>query len=133
MKALMMCLLMWLFAAVGGNYYGELTVRPDRPFKMEKVRVQVDGNVDKGSVTVKIYKVRFSKMMPVRLDITIPGVKVVKNGNGYSLSGNGIVPSNGNKAYPSRMVRNLKGSMTGDQLYLEMTMGEAPLRYKGTK
>lgn len=80
-----------------------------------------------------IYKIKFVPKMPVRIDVTIPAVAVVKESEGVSFSCNNVVPLALGGEYPKYNVTSLDGTLTGDSLSFSLNFGEYPTRFKGTR
>lgn len=82
-----------------------------------------------GSATIDMRHVKFARMMPVHVDVTIPSLKV----DGASLQGDDIVPTTKGKRKEKRRVRQLTGSVDGDRLTFTCTMGGKPVSFSGKK
>lgn len=131
MRSPLLILLIWSLMTKGLIFTGTMVVRPESPFVIENMQVTVDEANSHGETTIHLHKVKFSKMMPVRLNIDIPHVKVTRNGSIQSFQGNDIVPQKGGKPYHSRIVKNLTGTLDRNRLKLALTIGDAPIRYDG--
>lgn len=113
------------------HFRGRLTVRPESPYVMRDVAVDVSWDKSGNTALVTLHHVKFSRMMPVRLTIQVPQVKVTPIAGGFQLSGDNIVPLKGGSPYPQRMVRRLQGTVKGSKLSLHLTIGTAPIHYEG--
>ena len=80
-----------------------------------------------------IYKIKFVPKMPVRIDVTIPAVDVVKESDGVSFSCNNVVPLALGGEYPKYNVTSLSGTLAGDNLSFSLNFGEYPTRFKGIR
>lgn len=113
------------------HFHGKLTVRPESPYVMTNVAVDVAWDKSGNTAIVTLQRVKFSRMMPVRLTIQVPHVKVSPNAGGWQLSGSDIIPFKGGSPYPQRMVKRLQGTIKGNKLNLQLTIGTAPIHYEG--
>jgi hypothetical protein len=109
-----------------GEYKGRMTV--GTRFTQEDVRVTVDA---KGNMT--LWRVRFARLMPVKIDVTVPGVHVTETPSEATLKGQNIVPQTDGKAYPSRTVTDLHGTIRKRQLQVMMQFGDKSLQFSGEK
>lgn len=113
------------------HYHGKLTVRPESPFVQNDVTVDVSADRSTGSATITLHRVRFSRMMPVRLTIQIPHVAMSSVSGGSQLYGHDIVPLKNGSPYAQRMVKHLYGSIKDGRLRLSLIIGTAPIRFEG--
>lgn len=133
MKSFILSILLCVFVASVpfGNYKGDLVVRPSSPYTMKDVKVRVVPNSARDKATIYLYQIKFSRLMPVKLDITLPNVSMTQSGNKYLIKGENIVPLKGGKPYPSRMVSFVKATLDEGNLDLNMCIGSAPIRFVG--
>lgn len=133
MRSLLLYVVFFVATALlpGGDYWGTLVVHPDSPYARKNVHVRVHPNKAHDKATITLYDIKFSRFMPVKLDIIIPDVKMSQRGNTYILSGSDIVPLKGGEPYPSRKVSEIEGTLTQGTLNMSLTIGSAPIRYSG--
>lgn len=117
----------WL--ALGGRlaaqeYVGTMTYGD---YRLENVRATLD--VRDGQATLTLYRIKFSRMMPVRVDATLAGISVV----GDSLTARRIVPTADGKPYPKYAVTGLRGSYTPQRASGSATMNGRPFSYSGRR
>ncbi len=79
-----------------------------------------------------MYRVQFAEAMPVKLDMTIPGVECKSVGERIELSGERIIPLAMGGEFPRYTITSLRGTLTDSELQLSMNCGEFPLTYSGT-
>jgi len=108
------------------TYVGTMTVGA---YTREGVKVFVQPSSQGSSLSMTMYKVKFARMMPVKLDVEINPVSV----DGKHLSADNIVPTNKAKRYEKYIVRDLDGVMDNGQLCFTCQMGSKQLVYKGKK
>lgn len=85
-----------------------------------------------GRGTLVMQRVKFAKMMPVRVDMSIAGLTVKKDRDGnLTLTGTDIVPTAGEKSYPKKTVTNFHGTLRGGTLTANFTMSEKKVTFTG--
>ena len=85
-----------------------------------------------GRGTLVMQRVKFAKMMPVRVDMSIAGLTVKKDRDGnLTLTGTDIVPTAGDKSYPKKTVTNFHGTLRGGTLIANFTMSEKKVTFTG--
>lgn len=135
MKKLLLILLFSFFGSFpeATDYYGTLTMNPNttKEYSLENIRVTLLPDNENNKATLVLHRVKFSRMMPVRVNVRIPDVTTSFSNGKLALSGNGIVPVNGANEHLERMVTNLGGSAVECQLSFKMKMGGIPMVYKG--
>ena len=104
------------------------TMELESGFTMEKVRVSLD---ETGNITM--YRVKFARIMPVKVDVLIPKVQIIGKEHPKSLKGDNIIPLVHNDPYPKRKISKLKGKVSAQSLSFECEMGGKKLHYKGQK
>jgi len=126
MKKLLYILLLVMLPemVVAREYVGTLYV--GESLKMENIRVEFVA-AKSGMVVVKMYGVKFSKWMPVRVDVEI---RNVKDEGGVLTLDYGVPMMNG-KVYEKRKVRNLSGKYDGKSVSLRMKLGKSDVRFNG--
>ena len=89
----------------------------------------VDGQ---GHATLVMQRVKFAKMMPVRVDMTVSGLTAKKDASGnLILSGTDIVPTAGSKSYPKKTITHFRGTVQGGTLSTTFTMSGKKVTYTG--
>ena len=90
-------------------------------------------SADGKTADIVIYKIKFVPRMPIRIDVTIPGVKVTSLQDGLQLSCHDVTPLAMGGEYPKYQVYNLQGSVIGNKLSRSLLFGEYPTRFSGTR
>jgi hypothetical protein len=114
-------------------FVGQLTVEPlsEHPFVMDSVSISMAVNDSTGTMTMVMYKVRFSPSMPITLDMTVTGIDAESNQGVFILSADSIVPQALGGPFPAYTISNLNGVMTDDSLHVSMNCGSYPLTFRG--
>jgi hypothetical protein len=118
-----------------GNYTGTVTVAPGTAdaFTLEGTEVKFTLSADKTTADIEMLKVKFAAAMPVSLDVLISGVTLTKTADGYSISGDNIVPTAmGGAPFAQYTITGLTGTVTASSLTLDMMMGTYPMSFEGT-
>ena len=120
-KRLFIMLLPVLFAFTlhGQTYVGTMTIGN---YTQHQVKVDLATAAD-GTATLTLHGVKFARMMPVKLDVTIAPV-ASKDG---TLRADGVVPTAKGKRYEKYTVRRLQGSAGKKQLQFRCQMGKKEL------
>ncbi len=120
-------------------YTGTFTVAPgtDDAYIRENARIEFTISPDRTTADMIMVQARFTPQggMP-EMDITVPGVTVAKTAEGYSISGDGIVPTTvmgGQTVEVDRFtMTDFTGTITEDEMSWEMMCGTYPLTFEGT-
>ena len=102
------------------------TMRLSGGYTLDNVRVTLD---EKGNLT--LYRVKFARMMPVRVDVLIPSVERKQENNRITISGDSIVPMVHNKPHQNRLITDLQGCSTQQSLVFRCMVGSKLLEYEG--
>ena len=104
------------------EYVGSLQMA--NGYSLDNVRVNID---KQGNLT--LYRVKFARMMPVRVDVLIPHL----TRSNHHVKGDNIIPLVNGKQYPKRIVTNLHGSVDDKSLHVRCLLGGKEMQYKGTR
>lgn len=118
-----------------GTYKGTISVdQNDGTFYTQNdVEMKITLSADGKKAEIELFKVGFSTAMPLKLDMTIPGVTVEEVTDGLKISGDQIVPlAFGGTEYPAFTITGMEGKVTPETISFEMTCGEFPLTFSGT-
>ena len=118
-RILLILLLAWV-SVTGTEYVG--TMRMESGYTLEDVRVTID---DAG--TIILYRVKFARMMPLRVDVVIPGVEQ----QDQQLSAEQIIPMVDDKQHPDRMITNLRGTADSRTIDFRCLFGGKEMHYRG--
>ena len=98
------------------------TMQMGSGYTLNDVRVSID---EQGNMT--LYRVKFARMMPIRVDVLIPHVKC----DNERISGEDIIPSVNGKQHPDRIVTHLHGTADKQTLDFRCLFGGKEMHYKG--
>lgn len=103
-------------------YSGVMNVVYDgEDFEQNGIEVQLGFNADSTMMDMKLVKVKFVPAMPVRIDVTVMEIPVVKEGDGeFSFYGDGIVPWAMGGPYDTYRVDSLEGKLNRGKLEFSM-------------
>ncbi|MDE6140198.1 MAG: hypothetical protein K2J31_05110 [Alistipes sp.] len=126
----------YILIPVDNTFSGELSVdQTDGTFfRQQDVELRYEMNIDDVPLTMDIYmyRVQFAEAMPVKLDMTIPGVDFSYEGGAIEIEGEGIVPLAMGGEFPAYTITGLRGKIENGRMTLSMTCGKYPLTYTGT-
>jgi len=114
-----------------GAYVGTLKVdqNDDTFYNQDNVKVEIE--FDEGTAKIIMHQVSFSERMPVKLDMTIPGVTANAITGGFEISGNNIVPLAGGGQFAQYTITDMSGTITTAAISFELTCGAYPLTFTG--
>lgn len=123
------------------KYAGVMTVRYEgEDFVQKDIKVQAGFSEDSTSVDIKLLKVKFVPAMPVRIDVTVMEVPVVRTEDGdFGFYGDGIVPWAMGGPYDTYRVDGLQGRISDGELEFSLTFYNTkkqegyPTSYDGTR
>ncbi|MDR0565968.1 MAG: hypothetical protein LBG47_02870 [Prevotellaceae bacterium] len=123
-------------AVTDGTYSGAMHVTQNDSagtvYTQDSVNVTFTPTAD-STAEIKMVQVRFSPRMPIKLDMTIPGVTAVKTSEGLALSGDSIVPLAMGGEYPVYTITGMTGTATPQTLSFELLCGAYPLTFSGKR
>lgn len=105
---------------MGTEYVG--TMRMESGYTLENVRVKVDSD---GTIT--LYRVKFARMMPVRVDVVIPNVRY----QDQLLCAEQSIPMVDDKQHPDRMITALRGTADDRAIDFRCLFGGKEMHYQG--
>ena len=145
--SLIMCAMMIVACENGDNnnlpnkpvekrcYMGTITVDQNDGTMYTQDDVEVDYELqDDGKLNFVMYNVKFATGMPLKLDMVVEGVSYYsKDGDVYTLSGDGIVPYAMGGPFEKFTITKLTGTITDNTMSMSFMCGEYPVTYEGTK
>lgn len=116
-----------------GDYIGTLTVDQNDGtiYTDSDIAVEIIINADT-SLDIIMKEVKFSSKMPVTLDMTIKNVQYTINGKVMVLSGTDLIPWAMGGEFPRYTITDLTGSISNQDITMEMSCGGYPLEYNGS-
>lgn len=115
-----------------GSYTGTLTVDQTDGTIYTQQNVNVTLQLIDGKAQIKMSQVAFSAQMPVKLDMTIPGITTAENAEGITISGDNIVPQAMGGDFPKYTIKQMNGKATPTNISFAMICGTFPLSFTGT-
>lgn len=122
---LLLCLLAFGFYAGAQTYIGTMTVDG---YTRENVKVTLK-KTEKEGLVLTMYKVKFARMMPVKIDFDIPQLKL----EGSQLTADGVVPVSKGKRYEKYTIHRLSGTADSKEISFNCLMGDKPFSFKGKR
>lgn len=122
---LLLCLLAFGFYAGAQTYIGTMTVDG---YTRENVKVILK-KTEKEGLVLTMYKVKFARMMPVKIDFDIPQLKL----EGSRLTADGVVPVSKGKRYEKYTIHRLSGTVDSKEISFNCLMGDKPFSFKGKR
>lgn len=113
-------------AVRGQNYVGTLTTNSYSQKEAHMV-VTISGE----RATLEMCKVKFAKLMPVKVDVKVKELECRKEGGISRLRGDGIIPLSGGKPHANRTIHGFKGTATANKLTFECKMGDKHVTFSG--
>lgn len=107
------------------TYVGTMTVDG---YTRENVKVTLKKS-EKEGIVLTMYKVKFARMMPVKIDFDIPQMKL----EGSRLTADGVVPVSKGKRYEKYTIRRLNGTADDKAIAFTCMMGDKPFAFKGKR
>ncbi len=126
MKNILFFILMAISLATSAQtYVGTMTVDG---YTRENVMVTLK-KLEKEGIVLTMYKVKFARMMPVKIDFDIPQMKL----EGSRLTADGAVPVSKGKRYEKYTIRRLNGTADDKAIAFTCMMGDKPFAFKGKR
>ena len=126
LKILILLSLMALgFNAEAQTYVGTMMVDG---YKRENVKVTLK-KTEKEGIVLTMYRVKFARLMPVKIDFDIPRLKL----EGGRLTADGVVPVSDGKRYEKYTIRNFDGTADSKQISFSCKMGDKPFSFTGQR
>lgn len=107
------------------EYVGTMTVDG---YTRKEVKVTLKKS-EKEGIVLTMYRVKFARMMPVKIDFDIPQMKL----EGSRLTADGVVPVSKGKRYEKYTIHRLDGKADSKEISFSCTMGDKPFSFKGKR
>lgn len=95
-------------------------------------RISINPSDKADSISITIFKAKLAQRMPA-MDIIIPGITVVKNGNVTLLSSETSVPLAMGNPFPNYTVTEFEGEIVNDEITFSLKFGSTPTSFSGQK
>lgn len=112
----------------GQTYTGELTTGS---YTQRNARMEV--RVSGSTCTLVMRHVKFAKLMPVKVDVEVKGLRCETDGANRKLKGNKIIPLNNGKPHEKYTICDFQGTVEGVTLEFDCRMGGKKVTFKGGK
>lgn len=115
------------------DYIGTLIVNYNgENYPNEGTAVSFTPSKDGKTAMLLLHKMKFVPKMPVRIDVTVPNISIIKTEDGFTLSCERVVPIALGGEFKRYTVTNLSGTITGSELSFKLNFGDYPTSFKGT-
>lgn len=122
---LLICLLTLGFSPSAQTYVGTMMVDG---YTRKDIKVTLK-KTEKEGIVLTMYRVKFARLMPVKIDFDIPQMRLEKD----KLTAEGVVPVSKGKRYEKYTIRRLCGTADSKQISFSCTMGDKPFSFKGKR
>jgi len=86
-----------------------------------------------GTAELTLYQVKFAPGMPMKVDVTIPGLTMTTTAEKITLTGTDIVPFALGGPFTQYTVTDLTGEIVGNKMTLNLKFGGTPTSFVGEK
>jgi len=125
-KLIVLLNLLFCLSLSATEYVG--TLRMASGYTLSDVRVSLD---EQGNLT--LYRVKFSRMMPVRVDVVLPNVTLREDSTTTVILGDNIIPTMNGKPKPERIATQLQGNVDGSSVVFHCLLGGKGMQFQGKK
>ncbi|MBR1766842.1 MAG: hypothetical protein IJ745_07415 [Bacteroidales bacterium] len=80
-----------------------------------------------GDIELRMYSVKFARLMPVKVDLEIPRLSL----DGTRLSGSNIIPTSKGKPYEKYKVTRFNGTADTEKISFSCLLGDKPMKFTG--
>lgn len=125
-KPLLTLLLLFLgLAATAQSYIGTMEIDG---YTRKNVDIRL-ARTQQGSIVLYMYNVKFARLMPVKVDMEIPGLTLADG----RLQGNGIVPTSKGKPYDKYRVTRFNGTADTEKITFSCFLGDKQMKFSGLR
>ena len=116
------------------DYVGTVTVESSAgTVENTGSRVEFTPSEDGTTADLVLHEISFSPRMPMKLDVTIPGVTVVSTPEKLTLSADEIIPFAMGGEFPNYKVTEFSGTIVGNKMTFSLKFGGTPTSFVGEK
>ena len=112
-------------AATAQSYIGTMEIDG---YTRKNVDVRL-ARTQQGTIVLYMYNVKFARLMPVKVDMEIPGLTLADG----RLQGNGIVPTSKGKPYDKYRVTRFDGTADTEKITFSCFLGDKQMKYSGLR
>lgn len=125
-KPLLTLLLLLLgLAAAAQSYIGTMEIDG---YTRKNVDVRL-ARTQQGTIVLYMYNVKFARLMPVKVDMEIPGLTL----DDGRLQGNGIVPTSKGKPYEKYRITRFNGTADTEKITFSCFLGDKQMKFSGLR
>lgn len=125
-KPLLTLLLLLLgLAAAAQSYIGTMEIDG---YTRKNVDVRL-ARTQQGTIVLYMYNVKFARLMPVKVDMEIPGLTL----DDGRLQGNGIVPTSKGKPYEKYRITRFNGTADTEKITFSCFLGDKEMKFSGLR
>lgn len=122
---LTLLLLLLSLAAAAQSYIGTMEIDG---YTRKNVDVRL-ARTQQGTIVLYMYNVKFARLMPVKVDMEIPGLTL----DDGRLQGNGIVPTSKGKPYDKYRVTRFDGTADTEKITFSCFLGDKQMKFSGLR
>ena len=122
---LTLALLFLTLAATAQSYVGTMEIDG---YTRNNVDIRL-ARTQQGTIVLYMYNVKFARLMPVKVDMEIPGLTLA---DGH-LQGNGIVPTSNGKPYDKYRVTRFNGTADTEKITFSCFLGDKQMKFSGLR
>lgn len=122
---LTLTLLFLTLAATAQSYIGTMEIDG---YTRKNVDIRL-ARTQQGTIVLYMYNVKFARLMPVKVDMEIPGLTLADG----RLQGNGIVPTSKGKPYDKYRVTRFNGTADTEKITFSCFLGDKQMKFSGLR
>lgn len=120
---LTLTLLFLTLAATAQSYVGTMEIDG---YTRNNVDIRLARTLQ-GTIVLYMYNVKFARLMPVKVDMEIPGLTLADG----RLQGNGIVPTSKGKPYEKYRITRFNGTADTEKIAFTCLIGDKQMKFSG--
>ena len=122
---LTLTLLFLTLAATAQSYVGTMEIDG---YTRKNVDIRL-ARTQQGTIVLYMYNVKFARLMPVKVDMEIPGLTLADG----RLQGNGIVPTSKGKPYEKYRITRFNGTADTEKIAFTCLIGDKQMKFSGLR
>lgn len=122
---LTLTLLFLTLAATAQRYVGTMEIDG---YTRKNVDIRL-ARTQQGTIVLYMYNVKFARLMPVKVDMEIPGLTLADG----RLQGNGIVPTSKGKPYEKYRITRFNGTADTEKIAFTCLIGNKQMKFSGQR
>lgn len=113
------------------SYVGTITVEEPYFVKNDATINVIPSTEKEGILDIEMLRARFNERMQNEVDLTIPGISYVKDGDKFILTVNDVDPTLKGNPFPKFHITNFNGTISGDDIEFTLYFGSYFTKYVG--